>query len=357
MLKVIAIVLLVFSFVTAFSTQQRSDYLIYGNMELQLKTSWGYPSPLQTYFYHSGLRYPFHMLSTANYRGHIATWEIRDEKFYLVEIRVGDSIRRPRDYKITSTFAAESAGDTVFADWFSGVLQCRELTPVYNNIDSRRMLYIHIRKGEVLDKDTLPIFDMIEGKRTPLSAMFDKYSAFYSHLSADRISFKGEDCVLMSGGVKPSPLFAYYGNDIFDWPYTWENSERSGAPNALWKIVGDTLYLEEIELRFGGRIDTVYTDMLSLQNEFPGKVRNGMVFADWTNGIYKIKHGYMTNDSGARVDEYFKVTKYTFIRLLQGVITESFTVGPDFQFDNPPDTIDPKLKALIEEYYKKYDNR
>ncbi|GAP62533.1 hypothetical protein ARMA_0956 [Ardenticatena maritima] len=78
--------------------------------------------------------------STACWRGYIATWEIKNGKFYLVDIE--------GRYKLTT--------DTpIFADWFSGVLRI----PLGNMLHYVHMgfasvyeeeLYIKIEKGVVV---------------------------------------------------------------------------------------------------------------------------------------------------------------------------------------------------------------
>jgi len=58
------------------ATEQVPDYLHFKGLKLTLSTGWGHPSPLQTYYSQNNIDYPFTMLSTANYRGHVAIWEI-----------------------------------------------------------------------------------------------------------------------------------------------------------------------------------------------------------------------------------------------------------------------------------------
>jgi hypothetical protein len=83
----IILVALTFSnFVRA--TEQEPDYLYYNKEKLTVHTGWGHPSPLQTFYYQNNLDYPFPVLSTANYRGHVAIWEIIDDKLYLKEITI-----------------------------------------------------------------------------------------------------------------------------------------------------------------------------------------------------------------------------------------------------------------------------
>lgn len=71
----------------AYATEQESDVILYQGARCQLETHWLFPTPLQAYFAADKSReYPFPSESTANWRGHIATWEIADGRLYLVEL-------------------------------------------------------------------------------------------------------------------------------------------------------------------------------------------------------------------------------------------------------------------------------
>ena len=78
-----------------YATKQVPDYLNYKNKKLTLNTGWGHPSPLQAYYYQNNLEYPFTWSSTANYRGHIAIWEISDNKLFLKEIQIDKEKYKP----------------------------------------------------------------------------------------------------------------------------------------------------------------------------------------------------------------------------------------------------------------------
>jgi len=72
----------------ASATEQVPDILYADGLRLSLRTGWGHPSPLQTYYYQSRLTYPFNGSSTANYRGHVATWKIVEGKLYLTGVGI-----------------------------------------------------------------------------------------------------------------------------------------------------------------------------------------------------------------------------------------------------------------------------
>jgi hypothetical protein len=69
------------------ATDQEDDHILYRGSDCKLETHWLFPSPLQAYFADDKHgEYPFPMVSTANYRGHVATYEIADNKLSLVKI-------------------------------------------------------------------------------------------------------------------------------------------------------------------------------------------------------------------------------------------------------------------------------
>ena len=73
---------------------------------------------------------PSIIFSTACWRGYIGTWELKDGRFYLVNV-VGR-------YKIVGD-------EPVFADWFSGVLRIP---------DGELLHYVHMGFGSVYEYET-----------------------------------------------------------------------------------------------------------------------------------------------------------------------------------------------------------
>ena len=74
------------------ATQQEPDYIIHDGKKYTLEVDWAYPSPMDTYFIRTKRGNFFEenrvVISSANWRAHVATWEIRDNKLYLVEVTV-----------------------------------------------------------------------------------------------------------------------------------------------------------------------------------------------------------------------------------------------------------------------------
>ena len=159
---VAAMLMLFFTNKSAFATDQYPDYIIINGEKFELYVDWSFPSPLQTYFNRTGIECPFRMWSTANYRGHIATWTVRDSALYLTQIdtrrqygRTGtylpnthkplDTIASPSYFGIQSLgYQAADGEGNVLADWFTGtIIAQRYLDPkdqeiLYDDNSSKR---------------------------------------------------------------------------------------------------------------------------------------------------------------------------------------------------------------------------
>lgn len=253
------------------ATDQVPDYLIYQGKKLTLFTSWGHPSPLQTYFSQNNLKYPFQMLSTANYRGHIATWEIVDNKLFLVQIDIADKIYRPADFNIGSGTDSTLQNVKVLADWFSGALDCK----------ANDSYFFYIRYGQVLNAQVITSKDIkkiekISIRDTSNHSLMDKYwmvvlnqnyVSYYFRLSSkeDTITFMNKGG-FFTGKSQSSPLLEYYSNDHMKWPYNWENYRKNGAPNCIWKIEDSLLFLTRIRLYSGTGFFSIDKDTVDIKS-------------------------------------------------------------------------------------------
>ena len=183
-----------------FATEQIPDYIIYKGEKYTLDIGWGHPSPLEVYYIRTGISKPFSSYSTANYRGHVATWEIRDSGLYLLTIdtkiyrthtglyyseerhRPKDTIVAPGFYSITSLNKTEdNVTEIVFADWFSGVLEIdnRGANSKWND-EYKGTRYIYIKDGKVVDdqlltKEDYDRFQTISDKDTSDHEFMAKY--------------------------------------------------------------------------------------------------------------------------------------------------------------------------------------
>ena len=166
------------------------------------------------------------------------------------------------------------------------------------------------------------------------------YITFYYQTTCDKITINEKKGVLDCNKYKNSPIFDYYGNEITDWKYTWDNLEKSGAPSSEWQINNDSLYLTSLELKYGLRFDTVYSEKLDLTEEFNNVANTNKVFANWVNGIHLVNF---------KIKETQK-PKYMIMKISNGVITEKHIIEEELDFKEMPKNIDPKIKTLIEKY-------
>ena len=365
---VVLIALTCSNFVNA--TEQVPDYLYYNSKKLTLDTGWGHPSPLQTYYYQNDIEYPFRMLSTANYRGHVAIWEIVDDKLYLKEITIKtfsfeedeegfvvftDETNSflPKKYHVKSKNDENNKNDAVFADWFSGVITCR---------DNENSYYFYVRYGEVKnlqifsEKDYKKIRKILK-RKTAKYKLMDKYLmlvlnenyiSYYFRLYENDEIFLNDKNGRFRNKREYSPLLEFYSNDHMKFPYNWENLEKNGAPNCKWSITDNSIYLEKVQLFSGLGFFEIEKDSIGLNSLFDDNISNDKVFANWLNGIYIIEYG--VEEEGEYGYKEFSPTEYTYLRVKDGIIQESYTVPSDFNFENIPEATDSGLKRIIDEF-------
>jgi len=356
--RISIILLLVLAFLLqAMGTNQVPDKMTYGEIKMGLETSWAFPSPLQLYFYQNNISYPFQGLSTANYRGFIADWEIKDKKLFLRKIKVEEKEFTPEHYKIHSTNKDYHNNAEVFADWFSGIIECSfRKKGDFNHITSYFFL---IREGVIIEEDHVSgrlgnndYFSKL--KEVKLYKMMDSYMAFYYQLSDDMATLNGASCRLNKSYSQPSLLLGHYGKSLLDFPYNWENLEKSGHPIAKWEIENEVLYLTNYNLAYGNRLDTIYKHYINLDEEFKENVKDGKVKAYWVNGVQLLKFGQTetkTYPSGYETKR-FKISHFIFIRIKDGELIEQHKVDGGFDFDDMPKETDPRIKKIIQDYFE-----
>lgn len=347
-----------------FATEQESDIMYYDGEKLTVDVGWGHPSPLETYFRQNGIQYPFQMLSTANYRGHIATWKVENKKFYITEVAIEDKKFKPSKFQIQSKQSSLSTKNKVFADWFSGVLVCQKRKKKdYWKVEYT--LYCHVKNGEIqkvekiTDKDFKRIQNFTEKDSTDLELqsklsilyLNQSYISYYFRLYDDEeINIENKEGYI-NGKYGHSIILEYFDNDHMKWIYNWENQNLNGAPNGVWEVKNNRLYLNSINLHTGTGFYKTEKTKIDLINLFPNnKITNGSVFVDWANGIYLVSHGKKVKDEFNF--EQFKATEYTLLRINNGIINESRTIPNDFNFRKMPEDTDEELKKLIEDYKK-----
>lgn len=115
-------------------TAQFAETLIYKGEHLRMATE-----PLEKYL--SGLEdgSPFRMLHTACWRGYQGTWELKDNKLYLVDLtgRGADDKEVGMDYLFPNQ-------KEKFADWFSGEIRIQQ---------GEQLEYVHMGYESVYEKD------------------------------------------------------------------------------------------------------------------------------------------------------------------------------------------------------------
>lgn len=142
---------------TAFATAQYPDRLIYLSADRDLFTN-----PLESYYKDASKERPQFMIkpftmSSANWRGYIATWEIADDKLYLnkVESWLCDGATTKDECKqvqLVVLFSDKVISGRVLADWFSGELRV---------LDGKQIMYVHMGYGSVYERDL--IFQVANG--------------------------------------------------------------------------------------------------------------------------------------------------------------------------------------------------
>jgi hypothetical protein len=145
-------------------TAQIPERLLYEGQRLPLRTT-----PLAPYL--AGKEHVFQPPNTANWRGYVGTWEITDDKLYLIELQ--GRLKDGSDATFATLFPNQDR--KIFAKWYSGILQVPQgelLEYVHAGFASRyeRELLFEIREGVLVDvsvKKNEPIGDdmHIPGKK------------------------------------------------------------------------------------------------------------------------------------------------------------------------------------------------
>lgn len=129
-------------------TAQMPDMIVIEGVDHAL-----FSEPLEAY-YQLERRPHFIPLHTANWRGYVASWEVRDGRLYLTKIaakvcEVAMAWNCPQDQQrkveLVDLFPA-SAAEPVFADWFSGTLR----VPLGALLENRHMGYESVYEFDLM---------------------------------------------------------------------------------------------------------------------------------------------------------------------------------------------------------------
>lgn len=118
-------------------TAQATETLIYKGEKLRLCAE-----PLAGYFELKEIEAPFRAPHTALWRGYVGTWEIVDDRLYLVDLMGWAK----SSGKVGLDFLFSGCSTRVFAHWASGLLRATQ---------GKRIRYVHAGFGSVYEHDLL----------------------------------------------------------------------------------------------------------------------------------------------------------------------------------------------------------
>ena len=122
---------------------QYSEILFYEGEKM-----WMGNEPLASYFAYAGIKPVFYPRSTALYRGYIGTWEIVDQRLYLIQFE--GSLMDGREVNVGTLFPDHPG--RVFAHWYTGTISLPQgeiLEQAGWVTTFEQDLLIHIEKGIV----------------------------------------------------------------------------------------------------------------------------------------------------------------------------------------------------------------
>ena len=122
-------------------TAQISEGLRYNGEDLRMCTN-----PLSDYFAMGGANPGFECNCTALWRGYIGSWEIVDDRLYLIGI--SGTLEGGGEASLASVFP--EFPDRVFAHWYSGTIRIPQ---------GKRLEYIHMGYGSTYERDLLIVVE------------------------------------------------------------------------------------------------------------------------------------------------------------------------------------------------------
>ncbi len=139
-----------------FATAQYSDKIVYKGKEFNLNSN-----PLESYFDKYPAKRPKDgVMSTALWRGYVATFEIRDNQLFLkdIEIKLRDTINKADNNFIWKSVISEVFPDqkNIKIDWFTGLL----ILPHGEIVN-----YVHMGYGSTYEQYTLMEVDQGDLKK------------------------------------------------------------------------------------------------------------------------------------------------------------------------------------------------
>ncbi len=142
-----------------------------------------------------------------------------------------------------------------------------------------------------------------------------------------------------------------------EWTYNWENEDIAGAPLCSWKIDKDGLYLTEISLpknihpindKLEFKLKKRKQFSVNLSKYFINEIEGNIVFANWVNGIYAIKHirKATRKDKEKHGFVFYMTTKYIYVRIVEGIVINKHELPCDIDGYIIQSKITPEIKKM-----------
>jgi hypothetical protein len=115
------LVVLMLSPLIAFSTAQQCDILVLKGKKYSIFTN-----PLRPFLDRNPGRLPeSNIISTSNWRGYVATWEVKNDRLVLTDVGMLQSVGKPSEVSPSTEIRSVMAKmfpdqNEVLADWFTG---------------------------------------------------------------------------------------------------------------------------------------------------------------------------------------------------------------------------------------------
>lgn len=343
------------------ATEQVKDKIIYNGKEYSLATDFLSPSILEYRYAVLGQESPYHAYSTACYRGHIATYEIIDDRLYLKSVeskeeREIDNSSLPDFYDDRSDSDLVVPQGLIWANWFTGPLSFSDDKETY-------ILHVkHGKAGHITAYNTKKLQKALEKGLNKMGKEYEDYLIFYvikfflsdsyftgmqqvkSPIVIESEKTDSKCYIQEKNGF--SNLFLKRYKDPLDWKYSWlmcymttdspgDMMSRFGVPECEWRVIDGKLYVSKIayfRADFWGQvmndihaIQSTPVEMSDIFDESEiiheeGKAYDGMVLAEWVTGPVTVVYYDKAQTSGTWKTQPKEIHKLTFEK---GVLTSN----------------------------------
>lgn len=356
---------------------QDADTLRWGTEKYLVYVDRVVPSVVHSYYYRSGDACPFNFWSNSNNRGHTASFVVNNSKLYVAAIhakrfktRKGnlwtesgiDTSAAPTYFGVRSLDTSiQYVSDTLFADWFSGVL---ELTSFKVNsggnivvVSQNRLLVV--KDGNVVgDVEVTPaqrkaIADgdkgaLLETQRETLELQ-EYYRCFYLRCAQDRegVSFQGHRGLFEIKRCGLTLVMSLFDNNPDALRAISDEGFSPDPPFGEWIIRNDSLLLlPRIVIHSGKGLYNFDTSSCLAVRFLPASdssyhflfSSDGYCFANWIDGEYAIHYG-IWDTNGFGVPD-FAVEKTQRITIENGIVVSSDFSPSSFADDSLPENSD-----------------